>query len=977
MMAALLLAVSAMRVHAQPILTFDFAGAAGNEATWASNANDPGLTGSIISRGPGILALADADRFNAKHWTTGSAPDLTDYMEFTITPQPGKLFTITKVTFKLQRNNRGPLRYVLRTSADGFTTNKGSVAILVDNTTTQTRNFTFTMANRTSPLVLRLYGYQAEYVTAGHAGPGDATGADIIVHGTTADITWYSRANGNVSDPIWSLNPAGTPGPATFSALTHMVVQNGHTVTNTGNVTVKDLGVDAGGTLVLNSGTTCTILGDAVTVNGTLTGSDNTTLDLAGAAATTVGGSGGTINLWDLAVNSPAGVAANTTIGIRGTLQLNDGAYNATGGTTTLLSTATGTGRLGQVASGANYTGNLTVQRYIPAGHTNWRMLGSPVAGQTVNEWKDDFFTAGFPGSHYPNFYDPPNSGIFWPSIRWYDETNTYASADSGEVGVSSTAQALTPGQGFRAWCGDTYAGTNAFTVDLTGAPTIAQSPFTLPLSFTSSGSVPADGWNLVANPLPSPIDFTAISRGSDVQNAYWIFDPATGNTFAWSNGVGQGGLNGILQSSQGFWMKADGTNLTSTLDESAKVAEPIGGTFGGSLQPVLPILDLTVASDLNTYSDKATVIFAQGSPALDGIDALKLPFKTAGAPKLSVQSTTGERLAMDFYGNYGSAVQIPVMVDVDVTGTYTITAAMMGPHALSCLSLTDLRTGAVTPLTDGASYSFSINADDDATQPRFMINGTKPVPFYVENALCPGGEGTSTVVATDGSLGVTWADAAGNPLSSMLLPAGDVGIFHAVAGNYQVRITPGGACGTLVGDFTIHAPAGDAPVAAFHVAETTITAGAPVHFLQAGSPEAGYLWHFGDGSTSTEADPAHAYLQPGTYTVTLTATNGDCSDSFSADVAVENATGIHAADAIGNVAVWGSDDQLIITHGFGNAPVQVDVFDATGRLALSRSAIAQPERITLRDGTLHTGIWLVRITSGDVQRTFRVPLVR
>lgn len=39
------------------------------------------------------------------------------------------------------------------------------------------------------------------------------------------------------------------------------------------------------------------------------------------------------------------------------------------------------------------------------------------------------------------------------------------------------------------------------------------------------------------------------------------------------------------------------------------------------------------------------------------------------------------------------------------------------------------------------------------------------------------------------------------------------------------------------------------------------------------------WLWDFGDGSTSPEQDPMHTYLNPGSYTVSLTATNAFGSD--------------------------------------------------------------------------------------------------
>ncbi|WP_243685147.1 PKD domain-containing protein [Methanosarcina barkeri] len=39
------------------------------------------------------------------------------------------------------------------------------------------------------------------------------------------------------------------------------------------------------------------------------------------------------------------------------------------------------------------------------------------------------------------------------------------------------------------------------------------------------------------------------------------------------------------------------------------------------------------------------------------------------------------------------------------------------------------------------------------------------------------------------------------------------------------------------------------------------------------------WYWEFGDGATSTKRDPVHTYQDPGSYTVTLTATNDAGSD--------------------------------------------------------------------------------------------------
>ena len=56
------------------------------------------------------------------------------------------------------------------------------------------------------------------------------------------------------------------------------------------------------------------------------------------------------------------------------------------------------------------------------------------------------------------------------------------------------------------------------------------------------------------------------------------------------------------------------------------------------------------------------------------------------------------------------------------------------------------------------------------------------------------------------------------------------------------------------------------------------------------GSVPLTYSWDFGDGNTSSEAEPSHAYAEPGTYEVTLTLTNvgGTATQSMEMEVTEE-----------------------------------------------------------------------------------------
>jgi LPXTG-motif cell wall-anchored protein len=64
-------------------------------------------------------------------------------------------------------------------------------------------------------------------------------------------------------------------------------------------------------------------------------------------------------------------------------------------------------------------------------------------------------------------------------------------------------------------------------------------------------------------------------------------------------------------------------------------------------------------------------------------------------------------------------------------------------------------------------------------------------------------------------------------------------------------------------------------PVASFTASATSGKAPLVVRFndTSANTPTS-WLWAFGDGSTSPEQNPSHTYQEPGTYTVSLTATN-------------------------------------------------------------------------------------------------------
>ncbi|MEZ4791072.1 MAG: PKD domain-containing protein [Flavobacteriales bacterium] len=875
----------------------------------------------------------------------------------------------------------------------------------------------------------------------------DQLNGSCVCAGTNAP--WYSQGNGTFADPIWSHNIAGPGAAATLDAGSIVVIQSGHAVSITTARDVQDLSIEATASLSLGSNA-LTVHGTSVDIDGTLNGGTGE-LSLEPSAAATLDGSG-TLDLHDLTIDAPAGLNCLANAPIRGTLLLVDGAFTATG-TVSLVSNATTTGRLGPVGASASYVGNLTVNRYIPAGATNWRMMGSPVAGRTVNDWKDDFYTAGFPGSHSPGFSNPVGSGILWPSIRWYDETNAGPAVNDGLTGATGTAQALSPGQGFAAWCGTGYSTTTAFTVDVTGNPHVANTPIALPMSYTNTGVPNTDGWNMVSNPLASPIAFDQISRGADVADYITYFNPAMGNLATWdiSDNLGTNGGSNTIQSSQAFWLKATGPAVGTTVSESAKVAGNTGGFFGGSEVQVANMIRLRIESAINQYSDETVVLFSSGEPAFNSSDVPKFIFAHPDAPQIASVGDGGEMMAINAYGPYSEDISIPVTVDVAINGQYSIVATGLHNMGLSCVRLEDLATGIITPLIEGATYSFTALATDDINEPRFLLRASAPVSLTATDASCSGrDDGSASALITSGPVDVIWYDADGIVLleQNNVMP-GTADLVALEAGSYSVSIGGVPACATISTTFTIEEPAGleveaDTEISTCpesadgHIDLTVLGGTAPYQYLWsneattedievgAGSysvlvtdangctfepqtyvvgsgegPDAGIgvesfivnvgeevlfapntlegvnnSWDFGDGSQSNELEPVHSFDEPGTYTVTLLVDDGTCTGTASVEIQVQTSTGI--TNQVGkDLNAYVSGDRIVIDHDFGStAPVLIRVYSTGGQLAQEHRVSSAPARITLPTDELATGIWLVRVSSGETMRTFSLPVV-
>jgi vibriolysin len=207
-----------------------------------------------------------------------------------------------------------------------------------------------------------------------------------------------------------------------------------------------------------------------------------------------------------------------------------------------------------------------------------------------------------------------------------------------------------------------------------------------------------------------------------------------------------------------------------------------------------------------------------------------------------------------------------------------------------------------------GASVNYTLVVPAGATGLKFVMSGgTGDADMYVKFGSAP----TDTVYDCR-------PYANGN--------AETCTITTAQAGTYYVRLkaysTFSGV--SLTGSFT--APSSNTPpVANFTFTTSGLTANFTDTSTDPGGSIASRSWNFGDGGTSTTANPSHTYAAAGTYTVTETVTdNGGLSASKSASVTVVSAGGTQVYT--NNTAVAIPDRKTItstinVSGRTGNAP--------------------------------------------------------
>jgi PKD repeat protein len=130
-----------------------------------------------------------------------------------------------------------------------------------------------------------------------------------------------------------------------------------------------------------------------------------------------------------------------------------------------------------------------------------------------------------------------------------------------------------------------------------------------------------------------------------------------------------------------------------------------------------------------------------------------------------------------------------------------------------------------------------------------------------------------------------------------------------------------------------------------------------------------GYIWSFGDGTTSTEANPTHVYTSSGTYTISLTAV-GLCGSVTTTQTVMISVTNILEEEKVSLFEVYpnpGSGKVTVSIEGEPTNDLEIKLIDLLGRVLYRESQNFNGSLIREYDWTnLAAATYIIQLRSGD-----------
>ena len=705
--------------------------------------------------------------------------------------------------------------------------------------------------------------------------------------------------------------------------------------------------------------------------------SRNGTVLLNGSTLQIIGGSS-TSDFYNLSLNNTSGVNLSTSENLINVLSISNGTLNTNGQNFTMVSTNTNTARVGQITGNGNISGNVTVQRHLPGGSTGWAFLGSPISSAlTLQDWDDDIFISCSTC--------PDGSAGGFLSVYTYNEAATGLVDDAASyIPLNGITDPISFGKGYWVYLGNGQFTTSDITLDVTGTlRTINQ---TIPLSYNNYGSPADDGWNLIHNPYPSPISWTAL-RGAtaNLDNAIYVYNAdlnsGLGGYATFVNGIslpalGSGGIGDEIPMGQGFYVHSTGATAINATEAIKVNSNPVFLKTNSQSSPNLnpaPLLRLKLKDTL-ARDECAVYIETNASTGFDNTyDAFKLAGTDPTAPSIALEKDT-VLFAINGIPPVNGTFSTALKVTAGTSGQYSISASDFGgfPQG-TCLRLYDKYNASTHDLRSG-DYAFWLY--DTTSSSRFILS----IDLYalsvntIVTAPSCGSVNGGLIIAQGNSPGpwnYIWKNANGQVLQNHASQNTSDSLKTLSGGIYFLEMNTIGYCDSYKGNFSL--PAIHIPQADFTCPDSIALDGnAQVLFNNSSLNSSVNFWDFGDGNTSSALSPTHTYTLPGSYQVSLiTESSTQCIDTNIKQILVySRLTGEEELKKENAVVVYtlGQKEFKLVLPDHIKGQMAFEICDGFGKVVWQQNFTSSQTEHRIQLHSLSNGVYYLKATSGTFQ---------
>lgn len=685
--------------------------------------------------------------------------------------------------------------------------------------------------------------------------------------------------------------------------------------------------------------------GGVLTVNGTLnmTGrliaTNNNTNAIYGSGIVINGA--GRIFCKDVDINTAAGTGLPITISASGRLSVS-GKMRMLGGTLAANNVVFNSGAV--LLHGAGTLDGATACSGTVTGAIQYRRQGT---------------TATYPSSVYNYWSSPVINATAGTIMGSNTGTNAYtfnpllATASTqlglllGWTPVTSTTT-MTQGRG--------YIATNSGLVTFTGVP--YEGTLALPLTGSSFTKC-----NLVGNPYPSSVSATSLLAGNSGQIVpalhFWDDDNSAGAGFSPAdyivvNTIGASGGNGAtwtgqIAAGQAFFVEGATTSNTFTFNNAMRNAN--AATF---FEENLNLKRVWISLSQGATAESETML-AFLPDATNGFDLNYDAARVFVNSNLSLSTTLNNgNYAIQAWPSIDPSQIIPLSINATQAATHQIQISGIDNIDASILVfLEDVETGAVHNLREGA-YSFEGNAQMSNSN-RFRIRFSKPTVISAEGETCTGFDGEIGIESEAGTWNYTLSNATGQLISNGTTE--DIMLFENLdGGDYLLKLNRNDY-NVFMNVTILSAQTVDAIIMSSEQAFVFD----PKSFSAVVSNATEVVWNFGDGSeVQLGENVQHTYEQPGIYTLSLTASNDECSYGIFQNIVVINPTVTAMEDlAMNSFRMLPNPAQNSLTLvKTGLTAASIEIVDLSGKVVLRETLGATAQTIDI--STLSAGIYSV-----------------